>query len=126
MNPAPVRAIPQVTLLRRFGALIIDWLLCVGVSLFFVSMTKTGWLPSAILIGEYAFFIGLFAQTPGMRVVGIRCVSFAEGAPIGVLRAALRGVLLCLLLPPLLMDDAQRGLHDRLTGAVMVPGTTRT
>lgn len=108
------------SLARRLGALLIDWLLCVGVSLFFVPMTKTGAIPVGILILEYTFFIGLFAQTPGMRVLGMQCVSFTTGRRIGVLRAFARGVLLALVLPPLLMDDSQRGLHDRLVGSVVL------
>jgi uncharacterized RDD family membrane protein YckC len=105
---------------RRFGALFIDWLLCVGVSLFFEPMTRVGWIPLGILVLEYAFFIGLFAQTPGMRLLGLKCVSFTTGGRIGIPRAFLRGVLLALVLPPLLMDGQQRGLHDRLAGSIVV------
>jgi uncharacterized RDD family membrane protein YckC len=108
-------------LLRRFGALLIDWLLCVGVSLFFASATKLGWIPVGILILEYTFFIGLFRQTPGMKVLGLKCVSVHDGNQIGILPAFFRGVLLALVLPPLLMDSAQRGLHDRLTGSIVLP-----
>jgi uncharacterized RDD family membrane protein YckC len=108
-------------LIRRFGALVIDWLLCVGVSLFFAPYTKLGWIPVAFLIAEYTFFIGLFAQTPGMRLLGLRCVSVHDGRQIGIVFAFIRGVLLALILPPLLMDSAQRGLHDRLTGSIVLP-----
>lgn len=109
----------DASLSRRFGALFIDWLLCVGVSLFFAPMTKLGLIPVGVLIVEYAFFVGLFAQTPGMRVLGLKCVSVSTGDRIGVLRALARGALLALVAPPLLMDDRQRGLHDRLVGSVM-------
>jgi uncharacterized RDD family membrane protein YckC len=105
---------------RRFGALLVDWLLCVGVSLFFAPMSKLGFIPVGILILEYAFFIGLFAQTPGMRLLGLRCVAVRDGGRIGVPRAFVRGVLLALVIPPLLMDSSQRGLHDRVVGSIMV------
>jgi uncharacterized RDD family membrane protein YckC len=105
---------------RRFGALVIDWLLCVGVSLFFAPMTRVGFIPVGILVLEYTFFIGLFTQTPGMRLLGLKCVSFATGGRLGIPRAFVRGVLLALVLPPILMDSQQRGLHDRLAGSVMV------
>ncbi len=108
-------------LIRRFGALLIDWMLCVGVSLFFAPATKLGWIPVGILVLEYAFFVGLFAQTPGMRILGLRCVSVHDGRNIGLVFGFLRGVLLALVVPPLLMDSAQRGLHDRLTGSIVVP-----
>ena len=108
-------------LIRRFGALLIDWLLCVSIGLFFAPMTKLGLIPVVILILEYTFFIGLFRQTPGMRILGLKCVSIHDGNQIGILPAFLRAVLLALVLPPLLMDQYQRGLHDRLTGSIVLP-----
>jgi hypothetical protein len=73
-----------------------------------------------ILIIEYGFFLGLFSQTPGMRLTRIACVSTTDGRPIGVLRALLRGALLAVVVPALIMDRYQRGLHDRIVGSVMV------
>ena len=35
-------------------------------------------------------------------------------------RALLRGVLLALVVPALIMDEHRRGLHDRLAGSVIV------
>ena len=57
----------------------------------------------------------------GMRLLSLRCVSVHDGRQIGIVFAFIRGVLLALILPPLLMDSAQRGLHDRLTGSIVVP-----
>ena len=108
------------SLARRFGALFVDWILCLLVSSFFGDPRTNPWVP-LVLAGEYAFFIGLFAQTPGMYVARIRCVSVATGGPVGVPRAALRGLLLILVIPPLLMNNEQRrGLHDRIAGTVVV------
>jgi len=39
---------------------------------------------------------------------------------IGVWRPALRTVLLCLAVPAVIWDTDQRGLHDRLSGTVLV------
>src|SRR5262249_57385510 len=83
---------------RRFVALFIDGVLCLLVTGLFGSPTRQGWLPPLVLIVEYAFFIGLFAQTPGMFVRRLRCVSVTDGGRIGVPRAALRGFLLCLVI----------------------------
>jgi uncharacterized RDD family membrane protein YckC len=121
--PGPPSADPTFTppsLARRFGALGIDWLLCLLVSNLFADPARDGWPPVAVLIAEYAFFVGLFAQTPGMFVTRLRCVAWSDGGRIGVLRGLLRGVLLALVIPALLMDGARRGLHDRLTGSVVV------
>ncbi|MBB5825113.1 putative RDD family membrane protein YckC [Micromonospora carbonacea subsp. aurantiaca] len=121
--PAPPAADPAFappTLGRRFGALVIDWVLCLLVSNFFADPVRDGWAPVAVLIVEYGFFLGLFAQTPGMYVTRIRCLSWADGGRIGLARALLRGLLLALVVPALIMDEHRRGLHDRLTGSVIV------
>ena len=39
---------------------------------------------------------------------------------IGLLRAALRTLLLCLLIPALIWDRDGRGLHDKAAGTVVV------
>lgn len=116
---------PVPSLLRRFSALVVDWALCLLAAGIVGNPTRDLW-PLAVLIVEYGFFIGLFAQTPGMALARIRCVSYADGGRIGVPRAALRGALLCLVVPALLMDAQRRGLHDRWTGSVVVAaGDTR-
>ncbi|MEV0156892.1 RDD family protein [Micromonospora sp. NPDC050686] len=111
------------TLGRRFGALVTDWLLCLLVSNFFGGPVQHPWLPVLVLILEYGFFLGLFAQTPGMYITRIRCVAWTDGGRIGLVRALLRGALLCLVVPPLIMDEHRRGLHDRLTGSVIATAT---
>lgn len=111
---------------RRFGALIIDWVLCLLVANFFGDPLRDGWPPVAVLIGEYALFVGLFAQTPGMWLTRVRCVSYAHGGRIGVIRGLVRGALLSLVIPTLIMDHQRRGLHDRAVGSVMVPAAAAT
>ncbi|WP_436971111.1 RDD family protein [Micromonospora coxensis] len=126
-NPAaapvpPPAADPTFTppsLGRRFGALVIDWVLCLLASNFFADPVRDGWAPVLVLIVEYGFFLGLFAQTPGMWITRIRCLAWADGGRIGLVRALLRGLLLALVVPALLMDEHRRGLHDRLTGSVI-------
>lgn len=110
------------SLQRRFGALLIDWILCLLIARFFGPLRGNPW-PSAILVVEYAFFLGLFGQTPGMWVTRIRCVSINDGGPIGIPRAALRGLLLILVIPGLLMDRQRRGWHDKAAGSIMIAST---
>jgi uncharacterized RDD family membrane protein YckC len=105
---------------RRFGALVVDWILCVLVARLFADPTHDAWAPSLALIVEYGVFLGAFGQTPGMRITRIRCVGVADGQPIGVPRALVRGVLLAVLVPALIMDRDRRGLHDRAAGSVVV------
>lgn len=108
------------TLGRRFAALLIDWVLCLFASNIFADPFRDGWAPVLVLIGVYAVFAGLFAQTPGMLVLRLRCVDYTTGGRIGVWRGLIRGVLLCLVIPPLLMDDERRGLHDRAVNSVVL------
>nr|WP_255421135.1 MULTISPECIES: RDD family protein [Micromonospora] len=127
MPPAADPTFTPPTLGRRFGALVIDWVLCLLISRIFADPTRDGWAPVLVLILEYGFFLGLFAQTPGMYVTRIRCLSWADGGRIGLPRALLRGVLLALVVPALIMDGHRRGLHDRLAGSVIAdaPRPTR-
>lgn len=78
-----------------------------------------GWAPVLVLILEYAFFIGLFGQTPGMRIFGLTCLGSETERPVGLYRALLRGVLLALVVPALIMDKDRRGIHDRIAGTLV-------
>jgi uncharacterized RDD family membrane protein YckC len=118
MPDSPVPA----SLPTRFGALLVDWILCVLAAGLFSHPARQAWGPSLVLIAEYAFFIGLFGQTLGMWLTRIRCVSATTGGPIGLPRAALRGLLLTLLIPALIMDSERRGLHDRAAGSIVLAG----
>lgn len=105
---------------RRFGALVVDWVLSLLVASIFTDPRATWWAPLAVLVVEYALFVGLFGQTPGMRLAGIQCVSATHGRPVGPLAATLRGLLLCVVVPALIMDGYGRGLHDRAVGSVVL------
>ncbi len=105
---------------RRFGALLVDWILCLLVAMAFVRVPFIGQAALPILVVEYAFFIGLFTQTPGMRLFKIRAIASATGGRLGIPRAFLRGLLLALVIPAVLMDDYGRGYHDRWSGSIMV------
>jgi uncharacterized RDD family membrane protein YckC len=107
------------TLNQRFGALLVDWLLCLLITWPFGRPGWTGMWALLVLVAEYVFFVGLFGQTPGMRLLGIRCLSAISGKTLGAPRALLRSLLLVLVIPALIMDDYGRGLHDRAAGSVV-------
>lgn len=124
INPAPPVLAPA-TLLRRFGALLADWILVSLIAGFVGPPQQHPWAPPVILLVEYGFFVGLFGQTPGMFVTRIRCARLvapgcAASGPVGVPRALLRAALLILVVPALVMDADRRGLHDRAAGTVMI------
>ncbi|MFY1672389.1 RDD family protein [Plantactinospora sp. WMMB334] len=124
-DPAPLApvadpAAPPPSLARRFAALSIDWVLCLLATNLYADPVADSWAPVLTLVLVYGFFLGLFTQTPGMWVCRLRCVAYADGGRIGILRALLRGALLGLVVPALIMDDRRRGLHDRAAGSIVV------
>ena len=105
---------------RRFAALLIDWALCLTIAGFYADPRVVAWPPVVVLILFNALFIGLFGQTLGMSLARLRAVSVADGGAIGIPRGLLRGVLLALLVPAVIMDAERRGLHDRAAGSIVV------
>ncbi len=101
----------------RVGALIIDW----AIASLFAYLLFDG-LQLAIL-GCFAvlqfLLVGFFGHSAGHRLLRMQ-VQTLHGKPAGYGRAALRTLLICLVVPPLLVDRDQRGLHDRLSGTILV------
>lgn len=125
-EPHPSPSGEPASLVRRFGALLIDWIACVLISGLFARPLTQGWAPVAVLIIEYGLFIGVFGATPGMYLLRLRCVRVTDRGPIGIPRASLRGVLLALFVPALIMDERRRGLHDKAAGSIVVNAGLRT
>jgi uncharacterized RDD family membrane protein YckC len=105
---------------RRFGALLIDWAICLFVAAFYADPRTVAWPPVVALIVINTIFIGRFGRTPGMALTGVRCISIRDGGAIGLGRAFLRAVLLALLIPAVIMDQSRRGWHDRAAGSVVI------
>ena len=104
----------------RLAALMIDWALCLVIGSLVADPRALAWPPVAALVVMNTLFIGLFGQTLGMALAGIRCISISDGGAIGLGKAFLRAVLLALLVPALIMDASRRGWHDRVAGSVVV------
>ncbi|MGK5449235.1 RDD family protein [Streptomyces radiopugnans] len=107
---------------RRFGAIFVDWGLCMLIA---YGLLTSGDLGSA---GNWALLVfavlgvltvGTVGSTPGKRLLGLRVVSVGGGR-LTLPRAVVRTVLLALAVPALVWDRDSRGLHDRLSGAVQV------
>ena len=124
---APAEPGSPATWGKRFVALVLDWVLCLLIGTVFArvtgvfsAQTMVGFWAYPVLIAEYGFFVGLFGQTVGMRIARIGCVRVSDHGRIGVLRALLRGFLLCLIVPPLVVGAGGRGLHDRAAGSIVI------
>lgn len=108
------------SLASRAGALVIDALLAALVAGLFTApeLPKNWSLLSWFLITVVA--VSFFGFTPGMGALGIRAVRMDGATMIGPVRAIPRTILVGLIIPALLMNQDGRGLHDRLTGTIVL------
>ncbi|CAN5575549.1 RDD family protein [soil metagenome] len=110
---------------RRFGALLVDWLIAYGlaglaisVGLIGLNLLSTAVLVIWLLLG--AASVRLFGFTPGQFALGLMVVSIDNRMHIGIGRALGRGVLLALVIPALFMDADRRGMQDKFTYTAVV------
>jgi hypothetical protein len=64
--------------------------------------------------------VRLFGFTPGQLALGLKVVPVDGPAHPGVVRAAVRGLLIALVVPPLITDTDMRGVQDRATNTAVV------
>lgn len=101
---------------RRIVALFIDWGLCYLIAAAFFAGQNAAIL--AIFALEQVLLIGTAGFAVGHRLLGMRLQRLDGTAP-GLGKAALRTLLLLLVVPALINDQDQRGLHDRAAGTVL-------
>lgn len=103
---------------RRIGALFIDYGAAYLISGFF------GWDALAILAIFAAIqlvFLPTLQGSPGHRLFGLRLVRL-DGSWVGLWRPVLRTALLIVVIPAVIWDADQRGLHDKAAGTVLIRG----
>lgn len=102
---------------RRIAALAIDF--AVAALLSAVFFQYNGVASTLIFAITQVVFVTLLAGGIGHLMVGLRVVPI-RGGWIGWWRPLVRTVLICVVIPPLIWDSDQRGLHDKLAGTVLV------
>lgn len=102
---------------RRIAALVIDWGTAVLLSVAFFSYDALATL--AIFAVAQVVFILTINASPGHLVLGMRVVP-VSGGYLGIWRPFARTALLCLVIPAVIWDRDQRGMHDRLAQTVLV------
>lgn len=95
----------------RVVALAIDWAICSLLSAAFFDYDALATL--FLFLAEQILLVGFFGYTLGHRMLRMQ-VQTLDGKPAGYLTALIRSVLVCLVIPPLVIDADQRGLHDRV------------
>ncbi|MBX3067520.1 MAG: RDD family protein [Microbacteriaceae bacterium] len=103
--------------LRRIGALVIDWGISVLLSVAFFEYSAFATL--GIFAVTQIVFLILASGSVGHLIFRMRIVPMAGGW-IGPWRPIVRTVLLCLVVPALIWDRDQRGMHDRTAGTLAV------
>lgn len=111
---------------RRIVALLIDWFASMGVAILLAGAagyaSDLTSLVTLLIFGlEVIVFTWLMGGSFGQRITGIR-VTRLDGSRLGLWRIVGRTLLICLVIPPLVMDSQGRGLQDRAVGSVVLQG----
>lgn len=111
----------------------LSWVIAAG--LFGVRLGDTGadsLIPLAVFAVENVLLVSTLGTTIGHRLLGLQVHRLLPaptsgrydvsrlGGPPGVVKGAVRTLLLCLALPALISDSDNRGLHDKAAGTVVV------
>lgn len=102
---------------RRIGALAIDWASAVLISVAFFEYDPFATL--LVFAVVQIVFIPTLGGSPGHRILGMRLILVGNGW-VGVWRPVVRTILLCLVIPAVVWDPDQRGLHDKAVGTVLI------
>ena len=102
---------------RRLGALVVDWSISVVISIAFFSYDPLATL--AVFALSQLVFLSLANGSFGHIIFRMRLIPIAGGW-IGVWRPLVRTLLLCLVIPALIWNRDQRGLHDVAAGTVLI------
>lgn len=84
-----------------------------------VFFSYDAWATLAIFAVAQAVFLLTANGSIGHLLLGMRVVPITGGY-LGLWRPFVRTILLCLVIPAVIWDRDQRGMHDRLVGTVLV------
>ncbi|KAA0961604.1 RDD family protein [Microbacterium sp. ANT_H45B] len=113
---------------RRIGALLIDYLAATIIATGFLGYDQfalpseaglTMFAPMAVFAVLQILFIPTAGGSPGHRILGMRLVRL-DGGWVGLWRPIVRTLLLVIVIPAVVFDADQRGLHDKATGLVLI------
>lgn len=116
------------SMVRRVLGIAIDWALALVIANLILDadvlvMNVAIHVVFAVL---YLLSVWLLGRTPGHLAMGIGVVdvvtrgTLASTGPVGALRALLRTLMVCVVIPVVITDPDGRGLHDKATSTVVV------
>ncbi len=102
---------------RRVAALAIDWACAVIVSIAFFDYDSFATLVVFAIV--QVLFLPTLGGSPGHRLLGLR-LQLVGGGWVGLWRPIVRTALLMVVIPAVIWDADQRGLHDKAAGTVLL------
>ena len=107
---------------RRFLALIVDWFASMLVAAAFFGGAVWGhgaeaWAPMGIFLLEATILTPLMGGSFGQLLLRVAVVRL-DNKPVNLLQSLARTALICLVVPPLVFNRDNRGLHDMAVGTV--------
>ena len=115
---------------RRIGALLIDYAAATIIATGFLGFDQfalpseaglTQFAPLAVFALLQILFIPTAGGSPGHRILGMRVVRFSGGW-VGLWRPIVRTLLIVVVIPAVIWDADQRGIHDKAAGTILVRG----
>lgn len=106
---------------RRIAALLVDWAIANVIALLAgpYASNAQSWTTLAVFALMQVLFIPTIGGSIGHRALGLRLVSL-DGDWVGLWRPIVRTVLLVFVIPAVIFDSDQRGLHDKAAGTVLI------
>lgn len=113
---------------RRIGALVIDYVAATIIATAFFGYDQfalpteaglTQFAPMMVFAVLQILFIPTAGGSPGHRILGMRVVRL-DGGWVGLWRPIVRTLLLVVVVPAVVWDADQRGLHDKVVGTVLI------
>lgn len=102
---------------RRIAGLAIDWMIAAVIAYALFDYDALALM--LIWMGAQIVFAATIASSVGQRIVGLR-LERVTGGYAGLVRPIIRTLLLALIIPALIWDADQRGLHDKAAGTILV------
>ncbi len=101
---------------RRILALFVDWFASLLVAGAFLGRSVWGqgweaWAPMGVFLLEAALLTALLGGSFGQLVMRLAVVRM-DNTPLNLLQTLARTALICLVVPPLVFNRDNRGLHD--------------
>lgn len=102
---------------RRVLALCIDWAISLLIANAFLG--DDAFAPLLVFVAMQVLLVMTIGSSIGHTILGLRVVRLGGGYP-GLWRPIVRALLIALVIPAVIWDRDQRGMHDRLVGTVLL------